>query len=59
MKHRDLIAKLKEAGCQFVRHGGLHDIYRNPVTGRIEAVPRHNEVNELLARKIVKSLTEQ
>ena len=52
MKNRDLVVKHKAAGCLLARHGGLHDIYRNPLTGRIEAVPRHKEVNELLARKI-------
>jgi hypothetical protein len=34
MKRTDLIRKLEEAGCGFVRHGGNHDWYRNPKTCR-------------------------
>ena len=41
MKFTDLVARLEEEGCVFVRHGGQHDIYRNVITGRAEAVPRH------------------
>ncbi len=35
----DLIRKLEEAGCQFVRHGGNHDWYRNPKTGILSRCP--------------------
>ena len=56
MKRRDLVAKLEEAGCALLRHGAKHDIYHNPTTGKSEPVPRHNEVNEFLAKKILKSL---
>ena len=41
MKFQDLIDRLLEEGCVFVRHGGSHDIYRNVITGVAEAVPRH------------------
>jgi mRNA interferase HicA len=58
VKRRDLIKKLEEAGCNLIRHGSRHDIYHNPSTGRSEPVPRHREVNELLAKKIIKSLTD-
>jgi hypothetical protein len=33
MKHRDLIKKLTESGCELLRHGAKHDIYHNPETG--------------------------
>jgi mRNA interferase HicA len=56
MKHRDLVSRLQDAGCVLLRHGGKHDIYHNPKTGRSEPVPRHREVNELLAKKILRSL---
>ncbi len=56
MKRRDLIAKLENAGCRLLRHGSRHDIYHNPANGRSEPDPRHNEINELLAKKILKSL---
>jgi len=56
MKHRDLIRTLEQHGCLLLRHGAKHDIYHNPKTGNSEPVPRHREINELLARKIIKSL---
>ena len=59
MKRRDLVARLEEAGCALLRQGGKHDIYNNPKNGRSEPVPRHKEINELLARKILKSLSEK
>ena len=59
MKRLDLVAKLERGGCYLVRHGGLHDIYKNPVSGQIQSVPRHREINERLARKILRVLTEQ
>ena len=58
MKRRDLVAKLEEAGCVLLRHGGKHDVYHNPSTGRSEPVPRHRDVNEVLAKKILKSFTQ-
>lgn len=58
MKHRDLVAELERAGCVLLRNGAKHDIYHNPISGKSEPVPRHREVNELLAKKIVKSLSQ-
>jgi predicted RNA binding protein YcfA (HicA-like mRNA interferase family) len=57
MKHQDLLKKLKAAGCELLRHGAKHDIYHNPTTGKSQPVPRHREINELLAKKIIKDLT--
>jgi predicted RNA binding protein YcfA (HicA-like mRNA interferase family) len=45
-------------GCVFVRHGGKHDWYRNPATGALQAVPRHREIKEHLARHIIAKLGE-
>ncbi|MGB5636193.1 MAG: type II toxin-antitoxin system HicA family toxin [Waterburya sp.] len=59
MKRRDLIAQLEQAGCYLIRHGGKHDIYHNPDTGKTEPIPRHREINERLAKKIIKSLTKE
>jgi mRNA interferase HicA len=56
MKRTDLIRKLEEDGCVLVRHGGNHDWYRNPKTGMSQAIPRHREVNEFLAKHILKKL---
>ena len=57
MKRVDLIRTIERAGCEFVRHGGNHDWYRNPATGVSQPVPRHREVAEHLARRIVRVLT--
>ena len=57
MKPRDLIDQLESAACALLRHGGKHDIYHNPKTGRSQPVPRHREINELLARRIIRDLT--
>ena len=59
MKRRDLIRKLEKAGCELLRHGGKHDIYHNAATGTSEPVPRHREINEHLAKKILRSLVEK
>jgi mRNA interferase HicA len=57
MKRLDLIRTIEAEGCVLVRHGGNHDWYHNPLTNISEAVPRHREINEHLARKIIKRLT--
>ena len=57
MKRRDLLTELEQIGCVLLRHGAKHDIYHQPKTGKSEPVPRHREVNEFLAKKILKSLT--
>jgi len=56
MKRKDLIRKSEEMGCIFIRHGGNHDWYQNPRTKLAQPVPRHNEVNENLAKHIIKML---
>ncbi len=38
-KRRDLISKLEEMGCIFVRHGGKHDWYQNPITKFLKLFP--------------------
>jgi predicted RNA binding protein YcfA (HicA-like mRNA interferase family) len=49
MRRIDLVHKLEENGCVLIRHGGNHDWYRNPKTGFSQPVPRHREINDLLA----------
>jgi len=56
MKRRELIRTLEEMGCVLVRHGGKHDWYLNPQTKQTQPVPRHNEINENLARSILRKL---
>lgn len=52
MKRRELERKLSRAGWWFERHGGNHDIWTNG--DESEAVPRHVEIHELLAKKILR-----
>ena len=56
MKRRELEKRLRLAGCILKREGGSHSLWTNPRTGAIEAVPRHAEIKEPLAIKILKSL---
>jgi len=44
------------AGCYLKRKGSSHSLWINPRTGAIEAVPRHTEIKEPLAKKILKNL---
>jgi len=56
LKRRELIKKFEAQGGVLVRHGGKHDWYQNPVTKVCQPVPRHNEINEYLARSILRKL---
>ena len=56
MKRRDLIRHLERYGCEFLREGGSHTVYVNRAAGKATTVPRHNEINEHLARRICKDL---
>ena len=56
MKRRDLEVKLRIAGCYLKREGSSHSLWINPKNGAVEAVPRHKEIKEPLARKILKNL---
>lgn len=56
MKRNDLIRILEQAGCALIRHGGRHDWYQNLQTGVCQPIPRHREINEHLARHIIKKL---
>lgn len=56
MKRVDLVRRLEDMGCSLLRHGGRHDIYHNPITGYSEPVPRHREITELLAKRIISRL---
>ena len=55
MKRRDLIKILQQLGCEFVRHGGKHDWFKNKRTGVSQPIPRHKEIHEILARNNIKN----
>jgi mRNA interferase HicA len=57
VKRRDLVEKIEAMGCIMIRLGGKHDWYQNPRTRMTQPVPRHREINEFLARSILKKLS--
>lgn len=54
LKKRDLEKRLQENGWMFLRHGGNHDVWTDG--NRIEPIPRHKEINERLAKAIIRKL---
>ncbi len=56
MKRRDLERKLRFTGCYLKREGKSHSLWINPKNGAVEAIPRHNEIKDPWARKILKNL---
>ncbi len=56
MKRKEQERQLRRAGCVLKREGASHSLWVNPRTGVMEAVPRHQEIKELLARKILRAL---
>ena len=56
MKRRALVSHLTKEGCILQREGHKHSVYLNLENGHIATVPRHREVEILLARKICRQL---
>jgi predicted RNA binding protein YcfA (HicA-like mRNA interferase family) len=56
VKRKDFIEKIEAMGCIIIRHGGKHDWYQNPKTKISQPVPRHREINNNLAKHIIKML---
>lgn len=44
MKRAELLRHLREHGCVFIREGGSHSWWGNPVQNRRSSVPRHTEI---------------
>ncbi|WP_412062168.1 type II toxin-antitoxin system HicA family toxin [Rubrivirga sp. IMCC45206] len=57
MKQRALLKHLRRFGCHLKRQGRSHELWTNPATGAVEAVPRHTEIPNVLARKICRGLS--
>ena len=51
MKKKDLEKALKQLGWRLKRQGGNHEIWTNGEDS--EAIPRHREIREHLAKKIL------
>jgi mRNA interferase HicA len=56
MKRRELLNYLSQQGCQFVREGGEHSIWENPLLNRRTSVPRHREIPIFTVMRICKQL---
>ena len=52
MDRNKLIKMLTKAGFILFRHGGSHDIYIREMDKEI--IPRHRDINENLAKSIIK-----
>jgi hypothetical protein len=57
MKRSSLLQHLRRHGCYLKREGRAHSLWCNPHTGAVEAVPRHMEIPNGLARKICRNLS--
>jgi mRNA interferase HicA len=56
MKRKEFVRQLVRDGCLFLRPGANHDIYVNPNNGKKQLVPRHTEIDNILAKHIRKYL---
>ncbi|MDO8593822.1 MAG: type II toxin-antitoxin system HicA family toxin [bacterium] len=56
MKRADFIRHLRQSGCEFVREGAKHSVFLNPANNFTSTVPRHNEIEPFLTRKICRDL---
>lgn len=57
MKRVTRLKHLRKHGCVLKREGRSHSLWTNPQTGQTEAVPRHTEIADQLARKICRGLS--
>ena len=56
MKRTPLLRLLRRNGCVLKREGARHSLWTNPCNGVVEASPRHNEIPDILVKKILKRL---
>jgi mRNA interferase HicA len=56
MKRKVLLKHLKKCGCLLLREGANHSVFFNETKKKLSTVPRHNEINDILVRKICKDL---
>ena len=56
MKRRFLIGYIKNMGCELLREGGKHSVYVNRSKKKVTTIPRHSEIDENLAKRILKDL---
>ena len=56
MRRHALVRHLRSHGCELLREGRRHSVFVSRERGTVTTVPRHREVNDLLARKICRDL---
>ncbi|MBL7190822.1 type II toxin-antitoxin system HicA family toxin [bacterium] len=56
MKRDSLLRHLRRYGCYLKREGRSHTLFFNPQNGRLEAIPRHIEIDNRLVKKICNRL---
>ena len=59
MRRRELERRPRKLGWRLQRHGGRHDLWVNAEGTFTESVPRHPEINENLARAILRRAEER
>ncbi len=57
MKRGALSRHLRRHGCYLKREGRSHSLWTNPLSGHVEAVPRHTEIADRLAQNICAALS--
>jgi len=56
MKRNYFIKHLYANNCSMLREGSNHTIFKNQSNNKQSTVPRHNELSDLLCKKICKQL---
>lgn len=56
MKRDQLIKHIEKHSCYFFREGKKHTIYCNSKNNKVSSIPRHREIDNMLAKKICKDL---
>lgn len=56
MKRNQLLRHLKEYGCLLLREGRRHSVFYNLKTEKTSTIPRHREIDDMLANKIYRDL---
>jgi mRNA interferase HicA len=56
MKRSEFLKHLEKNGCKLLREGSNHSIFHNPRNNKQSSVGRHQELSNLLCKKICKQL---
>lgn len=56
MKRKQFIKHLIKNSCELYREGSKHSVYVNRMSQKTSTIPRHQEINNFLVKKICKDL---